>query len=1648
MDATQAICDSILESDDEEKEEKQSEEERPVAKLCILKNPHIPEAELPLTFGDNILGRDHNTCSVPLAAPSVSKQHATISVSAYRRKGCQGEMDMEVLVWDLGSMNGTRKGRLKLTPHVRYALTEGDSLVVADIPCQYVSCSAESTSSLNDTRTPESRKSKGKAELYSPSGEKRGTTSGGSKDCVNGGANTRVSFGRTPVRGPSCLSFEQTPTQPEGTLVPESDSDTDDEKERGASDSDSHKQSFNSSTFLSPASKIVPESEDESPCTPSSFRYDSERHDRASSKEPQCSNTNKEIGQPPNTDLFCIDSDTDVDEDQDAAANAPDLSSGDSSKPPLAALAIQPEGDTSDTDVDDAVSETAAASFQTAHTADSEFLAQARDFHLDSDTDVDEEEGCDTETKKSSTPPDMKPESAPHTLEVKTDTANKEAVFNSDVAEPSVATVVTPACTAADAGTHLDILSDSDTDVDESSATASGVVTNSSAPKESGIKEALQSDSDADTDMDESSVSNAGKRVEPADLEADSDADIKGEEAEENLIPDLQRENTPGLQLPLLHNCSTPVQISGNLLEEDLEVAETQFFGHQPGIGQSSASKADKRSSRGDSFQLDLSDSGHLQSQGRAGTTESTQAFVFTEGAPNMEDTQVYAAVTAGDESNMEATQVYGDEEEPAQCSEVPGKTDLAFEATQAYISEPSHISAGATLSNIAEAETQLMPSSVKERSLEKNNLACSSPEPTSRTGNEKERREHVEAACMSVAETQPMCTSEYEEREDELLLPAVQKRRGMSIPPYSSSLSLSETQPLAADDNRESDEYFRAQRSEAKQQLSDTDETQRLTDTQVSSTTETQLYSVNEDDDDADSAPGLQRRKTKPLQLDESPNVETHDSELSDEEDSIPCFRKHKAKPLQSEEESTQPLVSSEASAVDSLSGGTELDQEGDNEDSAPALRKRKAKELHSEEEKETQPLTNSEGSCLSETQPAAAAEDDSEDFIPGLRRRKAKPLQFEDESQSLPASQASAVETQPMVMCEDTVRADGSSISGPKKKKTKQLHLEDNSEDSEVKASLASTYGGQVIDTEDVKLVLRENAESSVTQTSGYQTPTGERSRVNSADCKTEEDETHAEQMRGRKTARQQENEDEEQIKKSAEQKNLQEEMDAKEMRKEDEKGETGDLRMEAEEIENHQKNEDIKNEGAEKPNLEIEPQDEAEKKEEQEHQARGKRNKPIQEKTSKALEESRDEGAELKAPPRGRKTTRRTVTAEQQDSTLSNSDDFPARRTRSRSNSSNSVCSDKSISSLVTQEGKERGRGRGARGSQEAAAVGNRSSRRITAGQMEQPLSRSDSINSERSSVSSLNRGRGGRQRGRGRRTEPEPEITAPTVNKRCSRRSKAQESSSQLRHECDEDGAGSQQAGTSRGQQQANAAESEPADFIDERQSNQEEAILEKSPAPKRNVRGRGQKTVLFTGVMDDAGERVLARLGGSLAKGVADMNCLVTDKVRRTVKFLCALAKGVPVVTTEWLEKSGKAGTFLSTANFLVKDPEQEAKFSFCLEESLKAAGRQPLLQGYKIHVTKSVKPEPPHMKDIISSSGATFLPKMPTSHKVHTVVISCEEDWQLCGPAVSASLPIVTAEFILTGILQQKLDFQTHVLSPPAGGRGRGKRKT
>ena len=56
-------------------------------------------------------------------------------------------------------------------------------------------------------------------------------------------------------------------------------------------------------------------------------------------------------------------------------------------------------------------------------------------------------------------------------------------------------------------------------------------------------------------------------------------------------------------------------------------------------------------------------------------------------------------------------------------------------------------------------------------------------------------------------------------------------------------------------------------------------------------------------------------------------------------------------------------------------------------------------------------------------------------------------------------------------------------------------------------------------------------------------------------------------------------------------------------------------------------------------------------------------------------------------------------------------------------------------------------------------------------------------------------------------------------------------------------------------------------------------------------------------------------QTVASLGGELVDSVHDCTHLITDKVRRTVKFLCCLARGVTIVTPDWLEKSKSSKMF-------------------------------------------------------------------------------------------------------------------------------------
>ncbi|XP_008429571.1 mediator of DNA damage checkpoint protein 1 isoform X2 [Poecilia reticulata] len=2061
MDATQVINDSILESEEEESEEEtENERRKPLAKLCILNNPHIPEKELPLFLGDNFLGRDPNLCTLQFLAPSVSKQHAAISISVHRRRGRVHEVDMEALVWDLKSMNGTRKGRLKLTPNVRYALSEGDSLVLGDIPCRYVSSGVDSPSSLGDVETP--RQSEANARLSAWD-----DVDTGSKKCVSGGTKAK----RTPVAG-GCLSFEKTPVQPQGSLVPESESDSDSESEREGrgnrktkavvSDSDSHKSSLNNSAFVSPLSKVIPESEDESSITQSSssrngssrrisFSLEKTDVDLEKNKSPVLvkreggksptesgeslrsplqvsrdavpefnldSDTDVEGGeeeeapagksnQRPNTVLPHIDSDTDVDEDVSDKTPRTSSLNDEATKCSPAAFGIQLEGITveSDTDVDDdddANVTSKARLPQGAHSADSAPSVQSGDFHLDRDTDVDEEEEAgkrgNPKTDETLSEKSGKPLS-PHSLHPDSDACDKEV-----------------------AAAGLDILSESDTDLEEDSLPA--VPAAAADLPVSSAAAAGAPESDADTDVDEPVAPRAADESKPADLRMESDTDVEDEEANPGEEEEgRQRENA------LRQNCSTPVQVSEGEVEqmetqaftiptshppryavpsslrpalmsscsdsqedEDYAVAETQSFilqtrschkGLNPNrasVLESSAVKPEDRYNRDDSFQLGLSDSSHLQGEAR----ENARAYATVDGGVDMEDTQDYEE-SAENDSNLEATQPY--EVEPHRSSSRKETcVDLTMEATQAYIQEPydegsdedeglnSARTESVTSSALAMAETQPMFSFAED-----NEPDCSS-EPV-----KNETKRHV-ADSESVAETQPMFTSDNEESgNEELTAVSLKSAKEQKHPRTSSPLCLAETQPVRLSDDEESEtqrlhvgadetepkdscgdhennsEILLPRKRKAKQLHIDEEESQQRTDSG-----ETQPLTPGEDDDD--SMPSLRKRKAKPLQLEDETQSLVGSQVFADgsrrsltceEEQSSQDFistRKRKAKQLHIEDEQTQPLIScededilpeKETKALPLTAAGVppaEVQAEGrdgkrDGDESITYPRKRKEKRLHLEEE-EMQPVSASESQRKTDETKVSPStkeaggqtktkDDNIQQEVKAVNkktrgRRTTRKWEEQDGDKNKTAENENQMklqrrgklrgeperhnkreelmnegtskphledETKLVTASESQRRIDGTkkeskaAAAGTKEtgeqtknkdesdqqeenvvnqqtrrrrttrkqeqdedknksqtkeqrdgklreykeeterhkekeelnnEETSKSHLQDEMQPvtvSEVSpantlkkndvfdaSSISSSMETRLGEEEEKAQCSSRQNRQTKTENKPLPSTRGRRGKTKSEDDDNQEEVKAANQRsRGRRSTKKQDDDDERQ--RSDENKSQIKEEGDKEER---------------EHVETERRNE---REGKSKGKHRLKEtrsggEVEEEKgtsvettKTDQEHLARLEK-----EKQPKESQEDKNGEENPKGSARVRRAARRTTTAVCEAS----SEDVLARRTRSRSNS---LSSERSVSSVNDNTPDNKGRGRGAKRSSEVSQTDTvRSNRRRTT------TATAAEPDAEAQAVSATSKVSRGRPQGRGRKTLSLPDVVIK----------ENEEKATEVLQQDEKRKTDPKLAGTSRGQRRVTANCSEALVLKDEGlQSNQEKTSADlTSPLPKRNMRDRSAKTVktepveetetptatdgdeatnkrkaktseektkvdrvqkstesggkeeqqeeipvgiqgrrtsrasssqvkkneepppkqevkdgkkaaaagaagkkargrttvvqknknqelqetqtsgssmepagkeiepeisavtppqkrrvssnsspaaktprsssaspatvsrvragsqaykvLFTGVVDEDGEQVLARLGGAMARGVSDMNCLVTDKVRRTVKFLCAVAKGVPVVTTRWLEQSGKAGSFLSPLAFVVNDPEQEKKFSFSLQESLRTASSQPLLQGYEIHVTKSVKPEPVHMKDIITCSGATFLTKMPAAHKPRTVVISCEEDLRLCGPAVSASLPVVTAEFILTGILQQRVDLQTHALSPsatnpqPAEGRGRGRKKT
>ncbi|KAJ6442086.1 BRCT domain-containing protein [Purpureocillium lavendulum] len=126
--------------------------------------------------------------------------------------------------------------------------------------------------------------------------------------------------------------------------------------------------------------------------------------------------------------------------------------------------------------------------------------------------------------------------------------------------------------------------------------------------------------------------------------------------------------------------------------------------------------------------------------------------------------------------------------------------------------------------------------------------------------------------------------------------------------------------------------------------------------------------------------------------------------------------------------------------------------------------------------------------------------------------------------------------------------------------------------------------------------------------------------------------------------------------------------------------------------------------------------------------------------------------------------------------------------------------------------------------------------------------------------------------------------------------------------------------------------------------------------------------------------EDHDRRKLRDLGIQIVQEGQACDFVAAPSVMRTVKFLCALARGARVLSTDFIDEVLATGEVLSPDDFLLKDAVAEKKYDIKLERSSSRAkaNKGRLLQGIPIYCTEKIRNGSDNYRRIAEANGAIF----------------------------------------------------------------------
>ncbi|KAJ9154436.1 hypothetical protein P3X46_027769 [Hevea brasiliensis] len=207
---------------------------------------------------------------------------------------------------------------------------------------------------------------------------------------------------------------------------------------------------------------------------------------------------------------------------------------------------------------------------------------------------------------------------------------------------------------------------------------------------------------------------------------------------------------------------------------------------------------------------------------------------------------------------------------------------------------------------------------------------------------------------------------------------------------------------------------------------------------------------------------------------------------------------------------------------------------------------------------------------------------------------------------------------------------------------------------------------------------------------------------------------------------------------------------------------------------------------------------------------------------------------------------------------------------------------------------------------------------------------------------------------------------------------------------------------------------------------------------------RKRRDLANVRVLFSHHLDEntikQQKKIVDRLRVSIASSITDATHFITDKFVRTRNMLEAIASGKPVVTHLWLENVGRANYYIDEQKYILRDMKKEKELGFNMPVSLAHARQHPLLRGRRVFITPSIKPGKDIISNLIKTVCGQAVERVGRSTLKDDVVpedllvLSCEEDYEVCVPFLEKGAAIYSSELLLNGIVTQKLEYERYQL--------------